>query len=113
MRMRSLPSLIVPAIALGLALVALVAGAARAPAPPAEATGSSGALPIPSIVNTRIVRVEATLRRMGASADANQLKQVPPRLSNALAQTADAWGAAKYVIKTTPPTPVGDAVGDG
>jgi hypothetical protein len=113
MTMRSLRTLAVPALALGLVLAALVAGAAWATVRPAEATGSSAVAPLPSIVNTRIVRAEATLARMGASADANQLSKVPSRLSNALGQTADAWGAAKYVIRTTPPTPAGDAVDDG
>jgi len=106
-------------VAIGAALVVVapavgksVTGSASAD-PTARITGGDAPPPIPSIVNTRLVRAEAALGRATADYDENQPAQAVVPIGAALSNTAKSWGAEKYIIKTTPPTPVGDAVGDG
>ncbi len=81
--------------------------------PSARIAGGDAPPPIPSIVNTRLVRAEAALGRATADFDENQPAQAVVPIGAALSNTSKSWGAEKYIIKTTPPTPVGDAVGDG
>jgi hypothetical protein len=112
--MRSLRTLAPLAVVLGLIVAAPAAGgAARSAAPPAEAAGDAPAALIPSIVNTRIVRAQAALRRARAYSDSAQTTKAVAALNVATAQAGFAWNAAAYVIRTTPPTAGDDAVPDG
>lgn len=112
--MRSLRTLAPLAVALGLVVAAPAAGgAARNAAPAAEADGDGAAALIPSIVNTRIVRTEAALARATKYADSNNQAKAIGELNTARAQAKYAWNAAKYVIKTTPPSAAGDVFPDG
>jgi hypothetical protein len=109
--MKSLRTLIPLALVLGLVLAAPGAGGS---APEAHASGT-GAPPVaPSLVNFRIVRVEATLQRARDYGNANtaQLSKAASALAVARAQTTSAFNSAKYLIKTMPPTPAGDALDD-
>jgi hypothetical protein len=111
--MRSLRRLAPFAVALGLIVAAPAAGGSGQNAgPPAEAAGAEAPLPIPSIVNTRIVRAQAALARAAKYTDANQVAQAITALNTASANAVYAWNAAKYVIKATPP-PADDAFPDG
>ncbi len=113
----------------GLALVAIAAAVALAPAivspgsasapalapalayagPVAQASGgSAAALSYPSIVNVRLVRAQAALDRATALADENQTADVALELASAVSNMNAAWDAAKYVIETAPP-PVADS----
>jgi hypothetical protein len=112
--MPSLRTLALLAVALGLILAAPAAGgAAQNSVPPAEAAGDGAPQVIPSIVNTRIARAHAALQRASSYMDGKQVTKVAAALNVARANGTYAWNAAKYVIKTTPPTPAGDVVPDG
>jgi hypothetical protein len=102
------------AVALGLIVAAPAAGGPpHSTGPSAHAAGSGAAPIIPSLVNTRIVRAQAALRRAAAYADSNQPAKVVAALNTSRAQARFAWNAAAYVIKTSPPSVVGDALPDG
>jgi hypothetical protein len=112
--MRTRRTLAPLAAALGLIVAVPVAGGAlRGSDPSAHAAGSGAAPLIPSIVNTRILRTQAALARAGRYADHGQTAQSIAALNAARAQAKFAWNAAKYVIKTSPPSPAGDALPDG
>jgi hypothetical protein len=112
--MRSLRTLAPLAVALGLIVAAPAAGGAvQNGGPPVEAAGDGAAPLIPSIVNTRIVRAQAALRRASRHADRRQPAKLVGALNSARAQARYAWNAANYVIRTTPPSPAGDALPDG
>jgi hypothetical protein len=110
-KMHSLRTLTPLALVLGLVLAAPGAGGS---APPVHANGSSAAASVPSLVNFRIVRVEAALQRARdyGNANAAQLSKAASALAVARAETTSAFNGAKYLIKTVPPTPAGDALGD-
>jgi hypothetical protein len=108
------------------ALVGLVAVAAatgpmgRAPAAPSPLSpgslatasgGSAGALVYPSLVDIHLARSEAALARAGADADHGRALKAASEMKTALSHMTAAWRATKYVIKTTPPPPVGDRAG--
>src|SRR4051794_25963013 len=78
----------------------------------AQIAGGDAPLPIPSIVNTRLVRAESALGRSTADVDENQPAQAVVRIGAAVSNVTKAWGAEKYLIKTTP-APAAAAVGDG
>ena len=112
--MRSLRTLAPLAVALGLIVAAPAAGGAPQNAgPPAHAAGGGAAPLIPSIVNTRIVRAQAALGRASGYADSGQPAKAVGALASARAQARFAWNAAAYVIRTSPPSVVGDALPDG
>jgi hypothetical protein len=109
----------------GLALVALAGAVALAPAAapsgsvsaPAVAYAASvahasggdvGSLPLPSIVNVRLVRAQAALDRATALVDENQTAAAGIELSAAVRNMNYAWNAATYVIETAPPPVAGD-----
>jgi hypothetical protein len=94
-----------------LGLVAAVP--ATAATPPATATGGAASALTPSIVATHIARAEAALARAARFADQGQTSRVPTELKAARVQASSAWNAARYVIKTSPPTAAGAALPDG
>lgn len=108
------------AVAVALIVAAVVAapaigdsGAARQNAvPPAEVAGSDAPSLLPSIVNTRLVRAQAALGQATMSYDLNQAGQAVVPMGAAASNVSKAWAAEKYVIKTAPPPPVGDALPD-
>lgn len=111
--MRSFRKLAPLAVVLGLIVAAPAAGGAGQNAgSPAEAAGAEAALPIPSIVNTRIVRAQAALARAAKYMDGNQVAAAVTALNSGRANAVYAWNAAKFVIKSTPP-PAEDALPDG
>jgi hypothetical protein len=114
---RAIASLAAVAL-LGVAAVAATAtGSHSAPqsaavysAPIAQASGSDVvALPLPSIVNVRLVRAQAALDRGVAAVDQGHNALAIPEFASVQANMTDAWTAAKYVIETTPPPPVAEA----
>jgi hypothetical protein len=105
------------------ALVGLVAvAAATAPSGSAPAalspsyrgplaTASGGApatMVYPSLVDVHLVRAEAALDRAGAKADQGSPTGAVAEVKTAATQMTAAWLATQYVIKTTPPPPVGN-----
>jgi hypothetical protein len=112
--MRSRRHITLLAVALGLiAAVPAAGGTARGITPSAGADGTAAAPVIPSIVQTRIVRAQAALRRANAFADSGQTGNQIASLNTASAQARFAWNAAVYVVKTSPPSVAGDAFPDG
>jgi hypothetical protein len=108
---RAVASLAAAAL-LGLVAVASTAtGSRSAPqpsavysAPIAQASGGDvGALPLPSIVNVKVVRAQAALDRAVAAIDQGQNAKALPEFVAVQANMTAAWTAAKYVIETTPP----------
>ncbi|HEU4865273.1 MAG TPA: hypothetical protein VFT76_03395 [Actinomycetota bacterium] len=112
--MRSRRNIVLLAVALGLiAAVPAAGGAARQLAPSPGADGTAAAPLIPSIVQTRITRAQAALRRANTFADSGQTAKQIASLNTASAQARFAWNAAVYVVKTSPPSAAGDALPDG
>jgi len=111
--MHVLRTLVPLAVALGLVLVVAAGGAAQSGGPPPGANGGDVPPLIPSIVATRAARAEAALARAGRFADAKQAVKATAEIKAARAQARAGWNAARYVIKTSPPSVVGDAVPDG
>lgn len=72
-------------------------------APLAQASGGDVALPIPSIVNTKIVRAQAALDRAVTAIDQGQNANALPEFVSVATNVNDAWAAAQYVIETAPP----------
>lgn len=114
--MRSFRFLALAAVAAALIVVAPAigdSGAARQSAvPPAQAAGGDIPPPLPSLVNTRLVRSQAALGRATAAFDENQAAQAVVPIGAAVDNLTKAWSAEKYLIQTTPP-PVEDAISDG
>jgi hypothetical protein len=98
-------------IALGAALVVAApavgtsVGSSHGANPPVQIDGGDVAPPIPSLVNTRLVRVESALARATADFDENQPAQAVVPVGAAVSNLTKVWGAAKYIIKTAPPPP--------
>jgi len=105
----------------GLVAVAAATGPMeRAPAtrtlavrgPLAGISGGSAAAPVyPSLVDVHRVRAEAALGRAETYADHGKVAQAASEVRTAVTHMQTAWRATKYVIKTTPPPPVGDRAG--
>lgn len=114
--MPSFRFLALAAVAAALIVVAPAigdSGAARQSAvPPAQAAGGDIPPPLPSLVNTRLVRSQAALGRATAAFDENQAAQAVVPIGAAVDNLTKAWSAEKYLIQTTPP-PVEDAISDG
>jgi hypothetical protein len=73
-------------------------------ASPALAGGAPPAPPVyPSLVNERLVRVQAALDRATASADEHQPDAAAKTLMNARTNLKKAWTSAQYVIDNAPP----------
>jgi hypothetical protein len=72
-------------------------------APLAQASGGDVPLPIPSIVNTNIVRAQAALDRAVTAIDQGQNATALPEFVSVATNVNDAWAAAQYVIETAPP----------
>lgn len=86
----------------------LVTVAPAAAAPPAHIAGSDAPTLLPSIVNVRVVRVQAALERATEYVDTAQPDKAVAQLAVARTQLRKAWDGAKYVIQTAPP-PVADS----
>jgi hypothetical protein len=113
---RAVASLAAAAL-MGLVVVAATAtGSSSAPqpsavysAPIAQASGGDiVSLPLPSIVNVKVVRAQAALDRAVAAVDQGKNADALPEFVAAQANMTAAWTAAKYVIETAPP-PVAEA----
>jgi hypothetical protein len=114
--MVSLRKLALPGVAAALIVAAPAvanSGGGAQTAPPAHADGGDAAPIYPSIVNTRLVRAEASLSRATDAVDEGQPAQGAAPVDAAVANMSAAWSAEEYVIKTAPPTPTGDAFSDG
>jgi hypothetical protein len=72
--------------------------------------GDAAPPPIQSLVQSRIDRAEAALERATAAVDQSRPGDAVGELGTAVTNMRKAWSGARYVIKTTPPTPV---AGDG
>ncbi len=102
------------AAVLGLVLAASAAGGATQNTPPvAEAAGGDAVPGDPSIVAIRIARAEAALGQAGVAEDANDRAGMLAAVKAARLNAARALNAARYLVKTAPPTPVGDGLADG
>jgi hypothetical protein len=103
-------------IALGAALVVVApavgtsVSSSQGANPPAQIAGGDVAPPLPSLVNTRLVRAQSALASATADFDQNQPAQAVVPVGAAVSNVTKAWGAEKYSIKTTPPPPAGDGV---
>jgi hypothetical protein len=107
--MRSFKVLAAAAVALGLVGVT---PAAAATGPPAHVAGSDAPTLLPSIVNVRVVRVQAALERATEYVDTAQADKALGQLSVARTQLRKAWEGAKYNVENAPPPVAGDgAVG--
>jgi hypothetical protein len=106
---RTLASL---AVGLGLLAAPAAGGAVQSGGPPAHATGGGAPPIIPSIVATRVARAETSAAHVGQLADAGQPIKAASELKTASRQAEYAWNAAKWLIKTSPPSVAGDAVPD-
>lgn len=73
--------------------------------------GSAGALVYPSLVDIHLARSEAALERAEADGDHGSAVKAASEMKIAATHMIAAWRATKYVIKTTPPPPVGDRAG--
>lgn len=104
--MRSFKALAAAAMAFGL-----VAAAPAAAGPPAHASGSDAPTLLPSIVNVRVVRVQAALERATEYVDTAQADKAIGQLSVARTQLRKAWEGAKYVVETAPPVAAEGALG--
>ena len=104
--MRSFKALAAAAVAFGL-----VAAAPAAAGPPAHAAGSDAPSLLPSIVNVRVVRVQAALDRATEYVDTAQADKAIGQLAVARTQLRKAWEGAKYVVETSPPPAAAGAVG--
>jgi hypothetical protein len=103
-------------IALGAALVVAApavgtsVSSSQGANPPAQIAGGDVAPPLPSLVNTRLVRAQSALASATADFDQNQPAQAVVPVGAAVSNVTKAWGAEKYIIKTTPPPPAGDGI---
>jgi hypothetical protein len=81
--------------------------------PVAHASGDGGApAELPSLVDVRVVRSEASLARATRHFDEGDQSGAGVQLSSAVLNMQKAWTGAVYVIETTPaPPPVADAGG--
>jgi hypothetical protein len=104
--MRSFKALAAAAVAIGL-----VAAAPAAAGPPAHAAGSDAPTLLPSIVNVRVVRVQAALERATEYVDTAQADKAVGQLLVARTQLRKAWEGAKYVVENAPPVAAEGAVG--
>jgi hypothetical protein len=92
-------------------IAAATAAATLGCAGPAFAGGApAGPLQYPSLVNERLVRVQAALDRAAASADEHQPNAAAATLMSARVNLKKAWTGARYVIEHAPPpaAPVDD-----
>jgi len=98
------------AAVLGLVLAGSAAGGAAQHTPTlAEAAGSDAAPPVdPSLIAVRLTRAEAALSDAAQSWDAANRSGMLGSLKAARSQATRALNAARYLVKTVPPTPVGD-----
>src|SRR3954447_4938386 len=93
-------------IAVAAATSAAVLGCAS---PALAGDAPSGPLVYPSLVNERLVRVQAALDRAAVSADEHQPNAAAATLMSARVNLRKAWTSAQYIIKNTPaPPPVVD-----
>jgi hypothetical protein len=100
------------ALAAAVAAIGLVAVAPAAAGPPAHIAGSDAPTLLPSIVNMRVVRVQAALERATEYVDTAQADKAAGQLLVARTQLRKAWEGAKYVVENAPPPVAGDgAVG--
>jgi hypothetical protein len=88
--------------------------------PVASASGNSAAPVIPSLVNVRIVRVQAALKRAVQAVDRGLPANATVELASVRSNMTQAWTAAQYLIKNAPPPPpassgsvIADASGAG
>jgi hypothetical protein len=80
--------------------------------PVAHAAGGDAApLPLPSIVNVRVIRTEAALVRAATMVDQGHSGPAANQLNSAVLNMQKAWTAAQYVVKTAPPPPPAEAGG--
>jgi hypothetical protein len=104
--MRSLRAL------LPLALVAAAVGVAPAGAAPppaiAHTAGGDAPLPLPAIVNVRLVRAQNLLQHATKYQDLGQPDKAVAALTAARSNMTKAWTGAKYLIANAPP-PAADA----
>jgi hypothetical protein len=99
------------AVFVGAATPALASPAQAAPLAHAAGDPAPAVLTYPSLVNERLVRVQAAMDRATASADEHQPDAAAATLLNARANLRKAWTAAQYLIDNAPPpvAPVEDA----
>jgi hypothetical protein len=103
-------------IALGAALVVAApavgtsVSSSQGANPPAQIAGGDVAPPLPSLVNTRLVRAQSALASATADFDQNQPAHAVVPVGAAVSNVTKAWGAEKYIIKTTPPPPADDGI---
>jgi hypothetical protein len=93
-------------VAAAMAITMIAASPALADSSPkAKAAGGAPVAPptFPSLVNERLVRVQAALDRATESADEHQPNAAAATLMSARANLRKAWTSAQYIIQTTPP----------
>jgi hypothetical protein len=93
------------AISIGAASPALASASTSPPGPSAHAAGGGAAAPVtyPSLVNERLVRVQAALDRATVEADQHQPDVAAATLLSARTNLRKAWTSAQYIIDTAPP----------
>jgi hypothetical protein len=93
-----------------LLAVATVAASLGTAAPALAGGAPAGPLTYPSLVNERLVRVQAALDRATVSADEHQPDAAAATLLSARTNLRKAWTGAQYVIQNAPPPVVGDGL---
>jgi hypothetical protein len=91
------------AVFLGAASPALASQSTPSPRAHAAGGGAGAALTYPSLVNERLVRVQAALDRATESADEHDPNTAAATLLNARTNIRKAWTSAQYVITNAPP----------
>jgi hypothetical protein len=103
--MRSIRAAMPLALAIGLVAVAPAAADTKTP-PKAKASGGDAAeLIYPSLVRVRVARTERAIDRATRKIENNEPAKAASTLKVVRRQMAAAWRGAKYIIRTTPPTP--------
>jgi hypothetical protein len=99
------------ALAAPVVLAALVAAAPAGASPPSRAHASGGDVPppLPSLVNTRLRRVERALDRLTDDVNDNDKVHAPKQSKVVRRQLWAAWRGARYYIVHAPPPPAEDA----
>jgi hypothetical protein len=96
-------SRILASLATAVALTAAAPSLAQAEPSAHAAGGAAGAITYPSLVNERLVRVQAALDRATVYADDHQPDQAAATLMSARTNIRKAWTSAQYIIENTPP----------
>jgi len=98
--------LLIPAV---LATCLAAPGAAAAADPGARATGVDAPPPLPSLVQTRLTRVEGALERLTEDVNEVDGAHAVKAGKTVRRQLAAAWRGARYYIVHAPPPPAEDA----